>query len=227
MASPPLTPAQERTIPWLATLEEPHRQAALSAMRVKQAATGDVVCRIGERPSHWIGVVEGLVKMSGYGANGRTVTFAGFPTGGWFGEGTILKGEAYRYEIQVLQPSVLAWLPVGTFQWLLAESIAFNRFLMHQFNERLGQFIGYKAAEHTLPTEQQLARALSALFDPTLYPAGGRVLKISQQEMAYLVGTSRQQINVALGLLREAGAAEAAYGGVRLLDYGRLRELAM
>ncbi|WP_066269989.1 Crp/Fnr family transcriptional regulator [Hydrogenophaga palleronii] len=212
-------------IPWLPILATEHRSWVIQALQVSEATAGELVCRVGAEPTHWIGVLEGLVKMSGFAANGRTVTFAGFPSGGWFGEGTILKGESYRYEIQVLQPGLLARLPVTVFHRLLEESIEFNRFLMRQFNERLGQFIAYKAAEQTLGVEEQLARALCTLFDPVLYPAAAPVLRITQQELAYLVGTSRQQINQALGLLREAGAAEAAYGGVRLLDYQCLRNV--
>lgn len=187
-----------------------------------RAQPGEVICRLGSMPTHWIGVVEGLVKMSGYAEDGRPVTFAGFPAGGWFGEGTILKQQTYQYEIQALQASVLAWLPLASFQRLLDESIHFNHWLMRQFNERLGQFIAWKAAEQTQTIDERLAQALSTLFDPALFPLAGDRLKISQQELAYLVGTSRQQINEALSRLRDAGAAEGEYGCVRLLDLQRL-----
>jgi hypothetical protein len=40
-----------------------------------------------------------------------------------------------------LRKSVVAGLPVDTFHWLLDHSIGFNRFVMNQLNERLGQFI--------------------------------------------------------------------------------------
>lgn len=97
-----------RCIPWLAALEESCRDAVLASLPAHAAVNGDVICRVGERPSCWMGVVEGLVKMSSYSAEGRTVKFTVFPAGGWFGEGTILKGEAFRYEIQVLQTGLLA-----------------------------------------------------------------------------------------------------------------------
>lgn len=210
-------------IPWLEALPASERVWAAANLRVRLARSGDIVCSVGDMPTHWIGVIEGLVKMSGDGANGRTVTFAGFPAGGWFGEGTIMKGQMYQYDIQVLQPSVLAWLPLATFHRLLEESIHFNRFLLKQFNERLGQFIAWKAAEQTLTTEERLAQALGTLFNPTLFPRAGMQLKISQQELAYLVGTSRQKVNEALKHLSDAGAAQSEYGGVRLLDLQRLR----
>lgn len=215
-------PHHLQVIHWLQTLTPTERQWASATLRFTRARPGDVICRLGSTPTHWIGVVEGLVKMSGYAEDGRPVTFAGFPAGGWFGEGTILKQQAYQYEIQALQPSVLAWLPLGDFQRLLDESIHFNHWLMRQFNERLGQFIAWKAAEQTQTIDERLAQALSTLFDPALFPSAGDRLKISQQELAYLVGTSRQQINEALSRLRDAGAAEGEYGGVHLLNLQRL-----
>ena len=52
---------------------------------------------------------------------------------------------------------------------------------------------------------------------------GTRTVKISQQELAYLVGTSRQRIDEALPLLRDVGAIRAEYGTITLLELQRLR----
>ncbi|MFA7506427.1 MAG: Crp/Fnr family transcriptional regulator [Burkholderiaceae bacterium] len=218
------TAGELNAIPWLEALSDAERAWVTTSLRIVVADPGAFVCKMGDRPTCWIGVIEGLVKMSGYAESGRTVTFAGFPPGGWFGEGTILKQECYQYYIEVLQKSVLAYLPVEIFGRLLEESIGFNRFLMHQFNQRLGQFIAYKAAERTSTREERLAAALATLFDPDLYPNAASMLRISQQELAYLAGTTRQQVNESLQILRDAGAVQAEYGGVRLLDFERLRD---
>ena len=221
--SRPAQPTELRFVPWLQSLDPADREFAVAQLRVATVSAGKYVCHAGTRPMYWIGVLDGLVKMSGASADGSLVTFAGFPSGGWFGEGTVLKHEAYRYDIQTLRPSLLAALPVAAFTQLLDNSIGFNRFLMLQLNERLGQFIGAKAADLTLPVDERVARAIATLFDPALFPNVGPVLKIGQQELAYLVGVSRQRINQAMPLLRAAGAVSAEYGGIRLLDLKRLQ----
>ena len=96
------------------------------------------------------------------------------PPGGWFGEGTALKREAYRYNIQALRNSVVAGLPVDTFHWLLDHSIGFNRFVMNQLNERLGQFIAAREIDRMNNPDVRVARSLAALFNPVLYPGRGR-----------------------------------------------------
>jgi len=39
-----------------------------------------------------------------------------------------------------------------------------------------------------------VARSLAALFHPLLYPGVGTLLRITQQELGYLVGLSRQRV---------------------------------
>lgn len=210
-------------IPWLLVLRPDERERAVSQLRVTDALPGDFVCRIGRPVTYWFGVVEGLLKMSSDNAQGQTMTFTGVPPGGWFGEGTALKREAYRYNIQALRRSVVAGVPVEAFHWLLDHSIGFNRFVMNQLNERLGQFIAAREIDRMNNPDLRVARSLAALFNPVLYPGVGEVLRITQQELAYLVGLSRQRVNEALAILEEQGMIRVEYGGLRILDLQALR----
>ena len=51
-----------------------------------------------------------------------------------------------------------------------------------------------------------------------LYPGVGELLRITQQELGYLVGLSRQRVNEALQALQAARLIRIEYGGVRVLD---------
>jgi CRP-like cAMP-binding protein len=219
----PPTPAELEGIPWLKLLQPAEYDRAVSHITVGDAMPGDFVCRVGRPVTYWFGVIEGLLKMSSDSARGQPLTFTGVPPGGWFGEGTALKRESYRYNIQPLRRSVVAGLPVDTFHWLLDHSIGFNRFVMNQLNERLGQFIAAREIDRMTNPDLRVARSLAALFNPVLYPGVGEVLRITQQELAYLVGLSRQRVNEALSALEAQGAIRVEYGGVRILDLAALR----
>ncbi|MDH5205371.1 MAG: Crp/Fnr family transcriptional regulator [Hylemonella sp.] len=212
------TPDELANIPWLPLLNAQERALALDDLPVVHAAPGDLVCRIGRPVTYWFGVVEGLLKMSSDGQDGRTMTFTGLPPGGWFGEGTVLKREPYRYNVQALRRSLVAGLPVDTFHRLLDQSIRFNRFVMNQLNERLGQFIAAREIDRLNNPDLRVARSLAVLFNPVLYPGVGEVLRITQQELAYLVGLSRQRVNEALIRLQAQNLIRIEYGGVRVLD---------
>ena len=217
------TPDELQGIPWLPLLLPDERARAVASLQVGDTAAGDYVCRVGKPVTYWLGVVEGLLKMSSDNAQGITMTFAGMPPGGWFGEGTALKREPYRYNIQALRKSIVAGLPIDTFHWLLDHSIGFNRFVMNQLNERLGQFIAAREIDRLNNPDVRVARSLAALFNPVLYPGVGEVLRITQQELAYLVGLSRQRVNEALSALEAEGTIRIEYGGLRVLDLQALR----
>jgi CRP-like cAMP-binding protein len=148
------------------------------------------------------------------------------PPGAWFGEGTLLKREPYRYNIEVLRPSLVAGLPVEAFHGLLDRSIPFNRFVLNQLNERLGQFIAARETDRQNDPDTRVARNLAALFHPVLYPGVGEVLRITQQELGFLVGLSRQRVNEALKGLQAQGLIRIEYGGVRVLSLAGLRRYA-
>jgi len=210
-------------IPWLQVLQSPDRALAVAHLQVGDAMPGDLVCRVGRPVTYWFGVVEGLLKMSSDSSDGQTITFTGVPPGGWFGEGTALKRESYRYNIQALRKSSVAGLPVDTFHTLLDQSIGFNRFVMNQLNERLGQFIAAREIDRMNNPDVRVARSLAALFNPVLYPGVGEVLRITQQELAYLVGLSRQRVNEALTTLQAQNIIRVEYGGLRVLNLDALR----
>lgn len=210
-------------VPWWPLLDAIERDRVAADMQVAEAEVGEFLCRIGRPATLWFGVVEGLLKMSNDSAMGTPITFTGVPSGAWFGEGTLLKREAYRYNIEALRRSLVAGLPLATFDWLLERSIPFNRYLMNQLNERLGQFIAAREIDRLTDADTRVARSLGALFHPVLYPGVGDLLRITQQELGYLVGLSRQRVNEALHALQARQLIRIEYGGVRVLDLAGLQ----
>jgi CRP-like cAMP-binding protein len=220
------TPGELAGIPWLKVLRPVEYQAVVGQIKVADAQPGDYVCRIGRPVTYWFGVIEGLLKMTGESEQGHALTFTGLPPGGWFGEGTVLKREHYRYNIEALRRSVVAGLPADTFHWLLDHSLEVNRCIMNQLNERLAQFIAAREIDRMNNPDQRVARSLAALFNPVLFPGVGDVLRITQQELAYLVGLSRQRVNEALATLEAQGTIRVEYGGLRVLEFEALRSSA-
>ena len=216
---------EQADIRWLQGLEPHERDRALADLKVVQVNVGELLCRVGRPVTYWFGVIDGLLKTSNDTSSGIPITFTGLPPGGWFGEGTVIKREAYRYNIEALRPSVVAGLGVETFHWLLDRSIPFNRFIVQQLNERLGQFIAAREIDRLNHPDARVARSLAALFHPVLYPGVGTLLRITQQELGYLVGLSRQRVNEALQVLQRQGLIRIEYGGVTVTDLEGLRRL--
>ena len=203
----------------------PEQMARVEADTVEQCvAKGGYICRKGEMVDAWIGIIDGLAKINNLSPDGKSVTFTGIASGSWFGEGTLLKQEARKYDVVALRDSRVARMPAKTFMWLLDNSLPFTRFLLMQLNERLGQFIGMVEFDRLLDVDTRVARCLAALFNPHLNPGISPQLKISQEELGYLCGASRQRVNGSLKSLEEAGLVKAEYGGVTILDLDGLRK---
>lgn len=190
---------------------------------VRTVPAGQYVCMKGDAVEHWLGVVDGLVKMASNWSSGKTTSFVGLSSGGWFGEGSLMKDEPRRYDVIALRESRIAYMKRSRFQHLLDHSIPFNRFLLLQLNERLGQFIGMMEHERLLNTDARLARCLASMFNPLLYPGSSLELRISQEEIGLLAGISRQRVNQALHVLEQAGLVRVDYGTLTILDLDRLR----
>lgn len=212
-----------QTALWARALTAEELERVKSGIVVRTIPAGGFVCMKGEPVEHWMGVVDGLVKMAANWSSGKTTTFTGLSSGGWFGEGSMLKNEPRRYDVMALRESTVAYMNRATFQWLLDHSIPFNRYMIEQLNERLGQFIGMMEHERLLDTDARLARCLASMFNPVLYPGSSTDLQLSQEEIGFLAGVSRQRVNQALRKLEEAGLLRLDYGCVRLLDVEGLR----
>ena len=212
-----------RASPWTASLSADERSYVEAHVIERIVPTGSFVCRKGEPVEYWFGVVDGLLKLSSDIESGKTATLTGVPPGGWFGEGSMLKNELRRYDAIALRDSRVAFIPRQAFHWLLDHSIGFNRYLLNQINERLGQFIGLLESERLLDIDARVARCLATLFNPVLYPGLSRSIAVSQEELGYLTGVSRQRVNRSLKVLQFAGYLTVEYGGITIQDLDGLR----
>ncbi|MBK7465220.1 MAG: Crp/Fnr family transcriptional regulator [Betaproteobacteria bacterium] len=208
---------------WGQSLTEEEMLKALAGTSERSFSAGGFICAKGEPVDYWMGIINGLGKMASHWTTGKTTSLTGISTGGWFGEGSLLKKEPRRYDVMAIRETRVAFMNRSTFYWLMDHSIPFNRYLIAQINERLGQFIGMIENERMLDTDARIARGLAALFNPVLYPGTNRLLQISQEELGYLAGVSRQRANQALKVLEDAGLVRSEYGGINVLDLEGLR----
>ena len=208
---------------WAKEITAEEFEVAKAGVSERSIAAGGFVCRKGEAVEYWFGVIEGLVKLSSDWVTGKTATLTGVPPGGWFGEGSVLKAEPRKFDVVALRDSRIACMRRSTFEWLVQNSIGFNRFLVAQLNERLGMFIGLLESERLLDVDARVARSIGALFHPVLHPERSSHLAISQEEIGYLAGVSRQRINRSLKVLEDAGFLAVEYGGITILDLDGLR----
>ena len=221
MRSSPLSPSPAKSVrqlleeaAWVQALPTNARERVLLDTHEQTFRAGDLVAHRGEPASSWIGVADGLLKISAVHRSGKVVMFTGVPEGSWIGEGSVLKREPRRYDILAVRPSRILHLPGSTMRWLLDTCIEFNHLIIARLNERLGQYIGMVEIDRLGDPVARVARAIGTLYNPLLYPHMNALLSLSQSELGELIGMSRHSIAAALKQLESEGLISTEYGGV-------------
>lgn len=207
---------------WLNGLPPDAQERVIHDAYERHFDAGEFVARRGEAAESWIGVAQGLLKITAVHRSGKVVMFTGVPEGSWIGEGAVIKRELRRYDILAMRPSRVLHLPGTTFRWLLDSSIAFNHVMIARLNERLAQYIGMVEIDRLGDPVARVARAIGTLYNPVLYPKLGPLLNLSQTELGELIGMSRQSIAAALKQLETEGLVSTEYGGVLVRDLAAL-----
>ena len=129
------------------------------------------------------------------------------------------------YDAIAMRDSVLTCLPKETFHWLLSKNIAFNHYIINQINERLFHFISMIESERFLDTNSRVAKIIAGLFNQHRYPGQSTALKLSQEEVGFLTGLSRQRTNMALKKLESLDYIKINYGEIEVTNLEMLKKM--
>jgi CRP/FNR family transcriptional regulator, cyclic AMP receptor protein len=172
-------------------------------------AKGEKLFQRGDPGTSLYLISQGQVRLAVTTSEGRELSFMIAGAGDLFGEIAVFDGWPRSAEATALTVTSAYGLERNDFHRLRsihpAISDAVISFLCRRLREVNERF--ETVALH--PIDVRLARFLLAALGDTQAPAGRRVpleLKISQTELAILLGASRTKINAALGTLENAGA---------------------
>lgn len=203
--------------PWYAQLGADVQARVAARVTTQSAAKGQVMLHSGAPVQGWYAVLSGLVKLQSQSDQGRLSVFLGVQAGDWFGEGSALKSEPRRYDVVALRDTELLCLPREEFDALRGSSLAFSQFLVGHLNMRLGQAMAIIEAGRIRSPEQRVAMYLGRLFWP-----GQRRLNLSQEELGYLIGLSRQTVNKVLKAFERRALVSLEFGRISILDEAAL-----
>jgi len=80
-------------------LSEREIEIARAGISEKSYRANEYIFMRGDEFEYWTGVVTGLARMGIVSRGGKAASFAGLTAGAWFGEGSVLKNEARRYDV--------------------------------------------------------------------------------------------------------------------------------
>ena len=147
-------------------------------------------------------VLDGTLKVSTLQSNGKELTLALLGPGEIVGELSLADRSGRSADVATLEPSTLVWIDRNTFDQLRRDIPAITENLLRLMARRLRLANAQLQAVATLDVHGRVARQLLALADALGVPqADGSVqipLRVTQSDLAALVGATRVRVNEVL-----------------------------
>ena len=211
------------------SLAHADRLAVAEHMRRAAFKQGQTIFARGDTATDVYLVVEGSVRLSVFSSDGRTLSFKHANAGDFFGEIACLDGGARSADATAITRVQVMALAQARFTSLIETNPRVARAAITFLCQRLRDTSEQSEAIALHPIEVRLARFFLSRCKHA--DADGAVnrssfdLGMSQNELALLVGASRQKVNAALALLEHANAVKRS-GNRLVCNVARLQRLA-
>lgn len=218
-----------RKINWLSGLRPSEAEALHRASRPLSFSGGEAVFGPTREPGHVYLLEEGLVRIHRVSADGHEYTLAYVHPGEVFGHVSVLSDQPRESSATARRRSRVLQIPREVF----VNTLQANRSVLYQVAKRIGQRLltCYSRAEDLVfrNVPSRLARLLLRLAEEYGREVGGRIsveLQLTQDELAMLIGATRQTVSLALREMIGAGLIEREDRQLVLANPGALRLLA-
>ena len=212
-----------------ADLPQGHLLTALKNCQCLRLPEKKEVYRRGEPGKEMCIILSGGVKVSTQSPDGKEIIFDLLSEGDFFGELSVLDGEPRTATVTTLAPSVLVVLEQSFFVPFLEANPTTAIRLLHLLAHRLRAMDTFLEEVLFLDSETRLAKRVMALrniYGKATGNATKNELKISQQDIASLVGITRERVNKLLKKWEEAEIVSLQHGCLTIQNPSLLQKLA-
>jgi CRP-like cAMP-binding protein len=212
MNTPVLTIAERSNIEagsWFSKLSLPLRQAILSRANVKRMSDGALLGARGEPAEAWCGVAQGAVRISSVSLSGKQITLTYAEPGTWFGDISLFDGLPHTHDANAHGETTLLIVRKPDFVELLAQHVELYEALLRLNCRRLRLMFDVIEDLNTLPLAARLAKQILLLARSYGVPQGEEIrigLALAQEDLAQMLGASRQRVNQELKGFEREGA---------------------
>lgn len=169
-------------------------QRVMSSATSRELRRGDIIFEEGDEPEHVYVVEDGRIAIASKSVDGRESVFALMERGELFGEMGLLDGLGRSAEARALEPSQITQIPYGPVRVIFEESPELLWGVVALLAGRLRSMDSALADSVFLDVTGRTAKRLLEL-------AGDQdefQLPVTQEELAGMVGASRERVNKAI-----------------------------
>lgn len=212
MTSPVLTIEERSNIEagsWFSKLSLPLREAILSRAGVRRVADGALMSARGSPPDEWCGVARGSVRISSVSLSGKQITLTYVEPGLWFGDISLFDGLPRTHDANAHGATTLLVVRRPDFTEILSRHVELYEALLRLNCRRLRLMFDVVEDLNTRPLAARLAKQILLLARSYGVPQGEEIrigLQLAQEDLAQLLGASRQRVNQELKGFERDGA---------------------
>jgi len=214
--------------PFFADLTSEKIDRLVSYSRVETYRAKQQIFAEGAAAQSLYGVLKGTVRISGSSSEGATVTYNIIQPGQVFGEIALLDGKPRSADATAMTDSELLVLNRREFtEFLRANPKLVERLLatlcdrLRRTTKQVGDILFIEGPTRVAQKLLELARVDTGSNDDSAV-----TIRITQQELSYMLGLSRETTNKQLAEWQKAGLIRAGKGSITLLSVHGLHKAA-
>ena len=213
---------------WFVSLPHALQDELLTLGRIRKLGDGEGLFSRGDACEGLYGVVDGAIRVSGTSARGKEALLVVLESPNWFGEVAVFDGMARTHDARADGATTVVEVPIAALHTLLDSEPSYWRDLGRLVAGKLR--LAFTTMEDTalLPIATRVARRLCWMAEGYGQWEGRsqRSIEVSQDELAQMLGSSRQTINQNLKSLEATSLIRTTYGQIEIVDLPGLRDVA-
>ncbi len=194
---------------WFSKLSSTLQHDILSRARVRRLTDGAALATRGSAAEEWCGVAMGAVRISSVSLSGKQVTLTYAEPGVWFGDIALFDGLPRTHDADAHGATTLLVVRKPDFKELLSLHSELYDALLRLNCRRLRLMFDQFEDLNTKPLQARLAKQILLLARSYGITQGEEIrigLALAQEDLAQLLGASRQRVNQELKGFEREGA---------------------
>jgi CRP/FNR family transcriptional regulator, cyclic AMP receptor protein len=214
---------------WFSRLSPRLREDILSRAVVRRLKDGASLSSRGTTAEQWCGVALGAVRISSVSLTGKQVTLTYAEPGVWFGDIALFDGLPRTHDADAHGPTTLLVVRKPDFKELLSQHVELYDALLRLNCRRLRLMFNQFEDLNTRPLRSRLAKQIILLAKSYGIAQGEEIrigLQLAQEDLAQLLGASRQRVNQELKGFERDGAVRVEPTRLVVLSRDKLMQIA-
>jgi CRP/FNR family cyclic AMP-dependent transcriptional regulator len=205
---------------WFSSLSPSLRHDILRCAYVKRYKDGELIAARGDPPEEWIACARGAVRVSSTSISGKQITLTYVEPGIWFGDVAIFDGDRRTHDAYAHGDTTILCVAKADFKKILARMSSCTKPCCACMRGASASSTAWWKISTPCPCAHGWPSSCCTWCAATACPAlsDGREMRIglqlAQEELAQLLGASRQRVNQELKAMEREDAIRIEPGGL-------------